>query len=323
MTVSMNKVAFIFPGQGSQSVGMGVAVAEKFPQARAVFDQANEILEWDLFRACKEGPEDRLRQTDVAQPALYVTGYAAAVVLRSLEIQPEGFAGHSIGEYAALASAGVFSFEEGLKLVQERARLMQEAAQERPGAMAAVLGLSAQKVSDICREAAAEGGVCVPVNFNSPEQIVIAGEKKAVEQAAALAQAQGAKRAILLNVSGAFHSPLMGEAAYHMLEGRLGSGQPTFQNVVAPVAMNVDGVLRTDGSAIHLALCQQLNSPVQWVKSIEAMKLAGFTSFIECGAGRVLGGLLRRIDKQLQSFSTETPEAIQETVDALSTIQKG
>lgn len=315
----MNKIAFLFPGQGSQSVGMGVAVAEKFPQARAVFDQANQLLGWDLFQACKEGPEDRLRQTDVAQPALYVTGYAAFAALRSLEVQPEGFAGHSIGEYAALAAAGVFSFEQGLKLVQERGRLMQEAAQKRPGAMVAVLGLTPEKASEICREAQSDG-VCVPVNYNSPEQIVIAGEKKAVEKVTGLAQAAGAKRVIPLNVSGAFHSPLMSEAAEAM---RSALAKVQFKNAGGPVAMNADGQLQAQAAAIQDRLARQLNSPVQWVKSIDAMKADGFTTFIECGAGRVLSGLLRRIDKQLRSFSTETPEAIQEIVDALGAVRKG
>jgi len=287
---------------------MGVAVAEKFPQARAVFDQANHLLGWDLFQACKEGPEDRLRQTDVAQPALYVAGYAAFAVLRSLDIQPEGFAGHSIGEYAALAAAGVFSFEQGLKLVQERGRLMHEASQKRPGGMVAVLGLASEKVSEICRQAESEG-VCVPVNYNSPEQIIIAGEKKAVEKVAALAPAAGAKRVIPLNVSGAFHSPLMSEAADAL---RSVLAQVQFKNAAGPVAMNADGQLQTQAAAIQDRLARQLNSPVQWVKSMEAMKANGFTTFIECGAGRVLSGLLRRIDKQLQVFSTETPEAIQE-----------
>ena len=315
----MNKIALLFPGQGSQSIGMGIAVAEAYPQARALFEQARQILRWDLFQACKDGPDERLRQTDVAQPALYVTGYAASAVLRSLGIQPEGFAGHSIGEYAALAAAGVISFEQGLKLVQERGRLMQEAAQKHPGTMAAILGLAPEKVSEVCKQAESEG-VCVPVNFNSPEQIVIAGAKNAVEKAVALAQAAGAKRVIALNVSGAFHSPLMSDAA-HALRSLL--AKVPFKNAAGPVAMNADGQLQTQAAAIQDRLAQQLNSSVQWIKSMTALKEQGFTTFIECGAGRVLSGLLRRIDKQLQAFSTETPEAIQEVVDALTTVRKG
>jgi [acyl-carrier-protein] S-malonyltransferase len=310
----MNKIAFIFPGQGSQSIGMGIAVANAFPLARDIFSQANEILGWDLFKACQEGPEERLRQTDVAQPALYVTGYAASAVMRSRDFKPSGFAGHSIGEYAALAAAGVFSFEQGLRLVQVRGQLMQEAAQKHPGAMAAILGLSPEKTQELCKQAETDG-ICVPVNFNSPEQIVIAGEKKAVEKVSALATEAGAKRVIALNVSGAFHSPLMAEAAQAM---RAELSKVTFKNAEAPVAMNADGQLQTEASAIQERLARQLNSSVQWVKSIEALKADGVTTFIECGAGRVLMGLMRRIDKQLQAFSTETPEAFQEIGNRLS-----
>ena len=311
----MTKIAFIFPGQGSQAIGMGVALAEKFAEARTAFEQASKVLDWDLLQACKEGPDDRLRQTDVAQPALYVTGYAAFSVLKSLGISPEATAGHSIGEYAALAAAGAFGFTEGLDLVRERGRLMQTAAQEHPGGMAAILGMSREALQTLCEEIQLANGVCVPVNFNSPEQIVVAGEKKAIEALVAAAPAKGAKRVIPLNVSGAFHSSLMKEAAIHMKQ-RL--SQVTFQKVSCPVFMNVDGQFREDASPIQIALSQQMDHSVEWVRTIEAMKATGCTTFVECGSGHVLSGLLRRIDKGLQTYSTETPEAVEEVRNALA-----
>lgn len=298
---------------------MGIALADRFPLARRHFDTASRVLGWDLYEACRQGPEDRLRQTDVAQPALYVTGVAAAAVLQSMEIQPAAMAGHSIGEYAALAVAGVFSFEEGLRLVRERGRLMQEAGTAHPGGMAAILGLSGEQVESCCAQARSEG-VCVAVNFNTPEQIVIAGDKKAVEKASALASALGAKRVIALNVFGAFHSPLMSEAAQTM---RQVLAKTVFHDAAIPVAMNVDGQLRHLAGEIQESLSRQLDSAVQWVKVIEALRSSGITIFVECGSGRVLSGLLRRIDKQLQAYSTETGEALTQVADALGTVRKG
>lgn len=303
----MDKTAFIFPGQGSQSIGMGMSLAEARPEARQTFDQASQILGWDLMDACKNGPEDRLRQTDVAQPALYVTGVAAARVLRAQGVDPSAAAGHSIGEYAALASANVFSFEEGLSLVRERGKLMAEAATKRPGGMLAILGMDRVTLAKLCAAVAAEHGVCVPVNYNSPEQIVVAGEKKAIEALAPQASAAGAKRVIPLNVAGAFHSPLMAEAAAQMksILSRL-----SFRDAAYPVAMNVDGQLRQQGSDIQSALAQQLDHSVEWVKSVEALKGAGCATFVECGSGRVLSGLVKKIDRALQVFSTESMEAV-------------
>ena len=311
----MTKVAFIFPGQGSQSVGMGVALAERFTEARTAFERASHVLNWDLLQACKEGPEDRLRQTDVAQPALYVSGYAVFAVLRSFGITPDAVSGHSIGEYAALAAAGVFGFTEGLDLVRERGALMQAAALEHPGGMVAILGLSREAVVAMCDNVQQVHGVCVPVNFNTPEQIVVAGEKAAIEALSAAA-AEGAKRVIPLNVSGAFHSPLMKEAAIRM---KLRLSQVAFQNAACPVAMNVDGQCRQEASAIQSALAQQLDHSVEWVKSIDSLKAAGCAVFVECGPGRVLSGLLKRIDKGLKSYSTDTLEALNQTREALMT----
>lgn len=309
----MSKMAFMFPGQGSQAIGMGVALADSYAEAASLYKEAQQVLGWDLLQACKEGPEERLRQTDVAQPALYVTGYVAAAILRAHGIAPEAVAGHSIGEYAALAAAGVFSFSDGLRLVRERGRLMQAAAQARPGGMVAVLGLARPDLATLCESIQSQYGVCVPVNFNSPEQIVVAGLRPAVDAFAAQATAKGAKRVIPLNVAGAFHSPLMMEAAQAM-KGEL--TKVAFKNAACPVAMNVDGRVRQEASDIQAALAQQLDHSVEWVKSIESLRAIGCDGFVECGSGRVLSGLLKRIDKQAQSYSTESVEATQQVLDS-------
>ncbi len=314
----MSKIAFIFPGQGSQSIGMGVALAEANPAVRALFDQAAQILGWDLLKTCQEGPEDKLRQTDIAQPALYVTGIAAASVLQAAGVPSEAAAGHSIGEYAALATANVFSFAEGLGLVKERARLMREVGQAHPGSMMAILGLEPEQVKALCQEASAKG-ICAAVNFNSPEQTVIAGEGAALEEAGRLATERGAKRVIALNVAGAFHSPLMAEAADRM---RAVFSKVSFKPARIPVAMNADGQLYQKPEDIRGKLELQLDHPVLWVASMHALKAQGVQHFVECGAGKVLAGLLRRIDRQWNAYTTETPETIKATEDALSASRK-
>ena len=292
---------------------MGISVAEKYPEAKTIFDRASQVLGWDLFSVCRDGPDEKLRETNVAQPALYVTGCAAAAALGSFGISLAAAAGHSIGEYAALASAGVFDFATGLKLVQERGRLMQSAAQKNPGGMAAILGLSRDALQTLCLEIAAESGVCIPVNINSPEQIVVAGSRQAIEKLVALAPQRGAKRVIPLNVSGAFHSPLMKEAADEM---RKILQSATFQDAKVPVVMNATAQACRSAGEIKEALARQLDSPVEWVRSIETLKGLGCTVLVECGSGRVLSGLLRRINKELQAHSTETAEALAATISA-------
>ena len=299
---------------------MGVALADRFTEARRAFERAGDVLGWDLLQVCREGPEDKLRSTDVAQPALYVTGYAAFAVLRSLGVTPDAAAGHSIGEYAALAAAGVFGFTEGLDLVRERGLLMQAAAQAHPGGMVAILGLGREAVQALCDKVQPLHGTCVPVNFNSPEQIVVSGEQKAIEAFSAAAIEAGAKRVIPLQVSGAFHSPLMSEAAIRM---KRHLSRIAFRDAACPVAMNVDGQCRQAAGAIQLALAQQLDHSVEWVKSIETLKGIGCAVFVECGSGRVLSGLLRRIDKQLSAYSTETADALEEARTALAVVRKG
>jgi [acyl-carrier-protein] S-malonyltransferase len=314
----MSKLAFIFPGQGSQSIGMGAGLSERFPESRSLYKEASAILGWDLLHICREGPEEKLRETDITQPALYVTGIAAATVLMNRGINPEAAAGHSIGEYAALAAAGVFSFAEGLKLVEQRSRLMKDAARRHPGGMAAILGLNSEQTVAVCSQASSRG-VCVAVNFNSPEQVVIAGETAALAEASKLALANGAKRVIPLNVSGAFHSPLMKEAALAMkaLLEKAPFREPRF-----PVAMNADGRLHSTAAEIRAQLALQLDHPVRWVDSIRSLSGGGFSSFIECGSGRVLAGLLKRIEKSLEVRTTESAEALEQITAKQSTAGK-
>ena len=315
----MSKIAFLFPGQGSQSVGMGSALVEYAPAVNTYFDQASSVLGWDMLQVCREGPEEKLKQTDVAQPALYVTGYAACMALESQGVKPDAATGHSIGEYAALAAAQVFSFVDGLKLVQERARLMRDAGQAHPGSMMAILGLDGEQVKAVCQDASAKG-VCVAVNFNSPEQTVIAGEVTALEEVARLAPARGAKRVIPLNVAGAFHSPLMAEAAQGMRDVLR---KTVFKKAAVPVVMNADGKSHQEPEDIRRQLELQLDHPVLWVTSIETLKAEGVKTFIECGSGRVLTGLLRRIDRELTGFATDTAEAMKQAGDASAASKKG
>ena len=291
---------------------MGIALAERYTEARELYERASQILGWDLLKACKEGPEDRLRQTDVAQPALFLTGYAAYTVLKKHGVEASAVAGHSIGEYAALAAANVIGFGEALGLVHERGRFMQEAAQKHPGAMAAVLGLPTETIIGLCKEVS-QTSLCVPVNFNSPEQTVVAGEKAGVEAFTAKATAAGAKRVIALNVSGAFHSPLMEEAAHAMKEL---IARMHFEPASVPIVMNADGKMHTDARDIQGQLASQLDQPVLWVQGLEALKAAGLDTFIECGSGRVLSGLIKRWDRQMTTFSTETVEALEEASGA-------
>lgn len=286
-------VAWVFPGQGSQEVGMGRDVFDRFSEAREIFHRADDVLGMPLTRICFEGPEETLRQTENTQPAIVTVSLAYLVSARGRHTvmagKPAYVAGHSLGEYSALIAAGVLTFEDGVALVRARGRLMQAAGERNPGTLAAVLGLDESALEEVCQEAGAE--IC---NLNSPSQIVIGGEKEAVSRAMDLARARGAKRVIPLNVSGAFHSSLMQPALSGMREA---IDRVEFNDPVIPLVANCSGESLRSGAAIKEELLRQVCTAVQWRRSIVTMLSQGVTTFIEVGPGRVLGGLIRQIDR--------------------------
>ncbi len=284
--------AFIFPGQGSQKVGMGQAVCEAFAEGASYFARANEVLGYDLQALCWNGPEEQLTNTLHAQPALLTTGVVAAAWATSRGLKAEMTAGHSLGEYAALVAAGALEFEEALKLVQRRAQLMSEA---KSGAMAAIIGLDDEAALAFV-ENVRNGAVLVAANFNAPGQVVISGDTAAVEHALTQAKPNGAKMAIKLPVSGAFHSPLMEDAGREMQE--LIEAAP-FRDAQIPVYQNTTAQGVTSAADLKAALISQMTSPVRWTQTATNMVAAGATQFYELGTGNVLAGLQKRIDKSI------------------------
>jgi [acyl-carrier-protein] S-malonyltransferase len=304
--------ALLFPGQGSQFVGMGRDLADAFPEARAVFDEADAVLGIALSRICFEGPEEDLRRTANTQPAILTHSIA---VLRTLEARrPKAVAdavlvaGHSLGEYSAGVAAGAFSFADAVRIVRDRGLFMQEAVPEGIGAMAAIVGLPRDAVATACADAAqATGKIVSPANFNSPEQTVIAGHREAVEQASARCRELGAKRAIPLPVSAPFHCALMRPAA-ERLAPKLSA--LALRDPRIPVVTNVDAAPATTGEAIRDALARQVDSPVRWVETVVAIAEAGVTEALEIGPGNVLAGLVRRTRKEITVHSIGRAEEI-------------
>ena len=306
-------LAIIFPGQGSQSVGMLSELAGQYPQVIETFSEASDMLGYDLWQLVSDGPAEELNRTDRTQPAMLAAGVAVWRVWQSKGgPAPAVMAGHSLGEYTALVCAGALVFADAVSLVPERGRCMQRAVPEGSGAMAAILGLDDEAVIDVCR-AAEEGSVVTAVNFNSPGQVVIAGDAAAVQRATQLAKERGAKRAVQLPVSVPSHCDLMRPAAAQFADHLR---ETAITTPVIPVLQNVDVVAHDDPAAIRDVLAQQLYSPVQWVRTIEAMRDRGITRLVEAGPGKVLAGLAKRIDRTLTAQPVFDPESL---VAALNT----
>ncbi len=294
--------AFVFPGQGSQQVGMGKDLYASNPLARELYDRAEEFLGFPLKRFSFEGPEEELKQTRVTQPALFVHSVILDRLLKEAGFQPDMVAGHSLGEYSAVVSSEALSFEEALALVKLRGELMQHAGEIRPGTMAAIIGLPDEDVEAVCKDASS-AGVVVPANYNSPGQLVISGSVDGVHAAMQLAKERGARRAVELVVSGAFHSPLM-ESALEKLKDAIEAAR--FKSPRIPLVPNVTAQPTREPEEIKKQLIQQLVQPVRWVESVRNMIEQGVTQFYEVGSGRVLAGLIKRIDRSVPCTPVST-----------------
>lgn len=311
MTIDWQTTAFMFPGQGSQQVGMSKALAETYPIVKETFQQADTILGYALSDLCFNGPAETLNDTLHTQPAVFVAGVAT---LRALNTQldqparPAFVAGHSLGEFTALVASGALSFENGLKLVQTRASLMKVAGEQSPGAVAALLGLDTDAVQAVCADArTATGEIVVLANDNCPGQVVISGNEKALDYAVQLAQERGAKKAVKLAVSVAVHSPLMQSASDQF---NIAVADTLLETPLIPIVGNVSAQPLSDVPAIRDELTHQLTASVRWTESVQNMRAQGVETFVELGPGGVLKGLLKRIDRAATGISIETPEEL-------------
>jgi [acyl-carrier-protein] S-malonyltransferase len=313
----MGRLAYLFPGQGSQYSGMGRDLYDSCAVARAVFEQADRALGFAVSELCFSGSEEQLKLTENTQPALLTCAVAAYRVLEEKGLRPDFVAGHSLGEYSALVAAGSLDFEAAVRLVRARGKYMQEAVPQGQGAMAAILGLRPVQVAEICRKAA-EGEIVAPANLNSPEQTVISGHAAAVKRAVELASAAGAKRAVMLPVSAPFHSELM-RPAQDRLEKDL--RQTDFGPLRVPVVTNADAAVVTSGDEAREALVRQVTLPVRWEDSMRELIEQGATTFVEVGPGRVLSGLLRQIERSVHTVNVEDTKSLQTASERLAQAQ--
>ncbi len=314
----MNKLAFVFPGQGAQKVGMGKDFYDQYDVAKKLFKEADEALGYSIMNMCFEGPEEDLRLTANTQPAILTMSVIANEILKENGVQPDVAGGHSLGEYSALVAAGVLDFQDAVVLVHKRGAFMQEAVPVGQGGMAAIIGLEDQVIIDACAKAAGEAGEVQAVNFNCPGQTVIAGSTKGVEKAVELLQAAGAKKAVILPVSAPFHSTLMKPAA-EKLAAELDKVQ--LHDAAFPVVANVNGKLQTSAEEIKKNLVAQAASPVKWIDCVKTMQEFGADTFVEAGPGKTLCGFNRRIDRQIHSLNVEDVESLQKTIDALKEVR--
>lgn len=306
-------IAMVFPGQGSQSHGMQSELAESYPAVADTYAEASDILGYDLWALVQEGPAEKLGETTITQPAMLTAGYAAWRCWNEAGGNaPAQMAGHSLGEYTALTCAGAVSFEDALRVVIRRSELMQAAVPAGEGAMAAILGIDDQVVIDVC-DAARQDGVADAVNFNSPGQVVIAGDTAAINRAVELAKEKGARRAMLLPVSVPAHSALMRDAGEALIEA-LTNAQ--FDAPTTPVVSASDALPYGDGDDIRNRLSRQVYSPVQWVRTVQTMLDSGATKVVECGPGKVLTGLMRRIDRATPAAFIDTPDSLQQALQS-------
>lgn len=310
----MGKVAFVFPGQASQYQGMGKELAEKYPIAKAVFDEADKALGFAISKICFEGSEEDLKLTANTQPAILTCSVATYRVLEEKGLSPDFVAGHSLGEYSALVADGALSFSDAVRLVRKRGTFMQQAVPAGEGAMAAIMGLSPAVVTDICKRAA-EQEVCSPANLNSPDQTVISGHAGAIKRAVELASQAGAKRAVILPVSAPFHSALM-MPAQEKLAAEL--KKTHFEALRVPLVTNVDADTISTGEEARTALVRQVSTAVRWEESVRLLIEEGVNTFVEVGPGKVLTGLLRQIERSVAALNVEDEKSLAATVDKIA-----
>jgi [acyl-carrier-protein] S-malonyltransferase len=310
----MGKVAFVFPGQASQYPGMGKELAEKYPSARAVFEEADKALGFSISKICFEGTEDELKLTANTQPAILTVSVAVYRVMAEKGLTPDFVAGHSLGEYSALVAAGALKFADAVALVRKRGTYMQEAVPAGVGAMAAIMGLSPAVVADACKRAA-EREVCSAANLNSPEQTVISGHASAVKRAVEIASQLGAKRAVMLPVSAPFHSALMVPAQERLAEDLKKTEIGTLH---VPLVTNVDADTVETGAEAREALVRQVTSPVRWEESVRTLIDDGVNTFVEVGPGRVLTGLLRQIERSVAALNVEDEKSLAATMEKIA-----